>query len=66
MVNVHLNRRAARIERDPAIPAALVTAMTLIVLIAGAVISHLATQGWNHQVDFPPLEWSTNPPNWTD
>jgi hypothetical protein len=66
MLNARLYRPPAATEDHAAIPVAIAIAMTLMVLIAGAVVSHLATHGWNHQVDFPPSDWSTNPPNWTD
>lgn len=66
MLYVHRYRRPTQIEHRAVIPVALAIAMSLVVLIAGAVVSHLATHGWSHQTDFPPREGSRTPPNWTD
>jgi hypothetical protein len=66
MLYARLYRPVARIKHHAVIPVALAFAMTLVVLVAGAVISHLATHGWNHQADFPPQEWGSNPPYWSD
>ena len=66
MLYARLYRPLARIEANATISVALVIAMTMLVLIAGAIVAHLAIHGLAHQVDFPPAEWSRNPPYLVD
>ena len=66
MLYARLYRPPTQTETKATIPVALVIAMTMLVLIAGAIVAHLAIHGLAHQVDFPPAEWSRNPPYLVD
>jgi hypothetical protein len=59
-------RPRTRAERTDSLLVALIFVATLLVLTLGATAVHFALNPHAAGVDFPPADWSTMPPNWTD
>ena len=59
-------RPQTRTERADSLLVALIFAASLLVLTIGATAAHFAFDPRDNRVDFPPADWSTTPPNWTD
>jgi len=59
-------RPQTRAERADSLLIALVFATSLLVLATAATLAHFALAPHDGRVDFPPADWSTTPPNWTD
>jgi hypothetical protein len=63
-------RPQTRQERRETVVVGLIFAATLTILIVGATIAHFSLEPRERasaaQVDFPPSDWGTTPPNWTN
>ena len=60
------HRPQTRTERANSLLVALIFAASLLVLAIGATAARFAFDPRDDRVDFPPADWSTTPPNWTD
>jgi len=66
MLDTGSYRPQTRTERPDSLLVALIFASSLLVLTIGATAAHFAFDPRDNRVDFPPTDWSTTPPNWTD